>query len=115
MGQDLAKKAVPTFKKAWDRERIAMVMGDLFSFALRQPTRVMQTELCEGVTLQVGQTLQLKADADGWWLARDGQRVATLADVPHALAQRSQAGESSFPVVVTDVHCEAGIAEVKTP
>jgi hypothetical protein len=114
MGQDLAKKAAPAFKKAWDRERLAMVTGDLFSFALRPPTQILQIDLCADGALKPGQIVHIHNGPEGWFVSRDLQRVGVLDDVPPQLQARATAGESVFSAVVTEVHPEAGIAEVKT-
>ena len=54
MGQDLARKATPTFKKAWDRERRKLKEGDLLTLFPEAPRPVLHAELYDDASIAEG-------------------------------------------------------------
>jgi hypothetical protein len=80
MGADFIEKATPTFKKSWDRARIALATADLFTRAPSGAARLAAAEIIGNATLRVGDHLTVEAQDGG--------------SLPYGATPRSRASQS---------------------
>lgn len=112
MGADFVEKATRSFKKSWDRERVALATDDLFT---RQPERAARTaaaEITGNASLEVGEKVTVEREAGGLIARRGLDEIARFSNPPLALVK---AVENSCGVAigtVEDVHDLAGVAEI---
>jgi hypothetical protein len=76
MGADFIEKATPTFKKSWDRARIALATADLFTRAPSGAARLAAAEIIGNATLRVGDHLTVEAQDGGLVALRGNTEVA---------------------------------------
>lgn len=112
MGQDLAKKAVPTFTKAWDRERAALKRRDLLTQIPEAAKLALLVQLQPDVHLEPGQPIQLHVTPDGPVVERDLAPVGTVIEAPAQLRAVIDAGATYIQAEVLSVHPEAEVAEI---
>lgn len=111
MGQDLAKKAAPTFDKAWDRERLELKTRDLFTQIPEAPRLVLIVQNDADVRLEPGNPVVLALEGGEVGVQHDLFRFGHVVDPPKDLVSQLAA----IPCVaaeVVGVHAEAGIVEV---
>lgn len=113
MGQDLAKKAVPTFIKAWDRERAALKAGDLLTQTPDAPKPAFLMDLDPDLaSLAPGQLVQLNCSGATPVVERDLVPIGKVIDPPTQIADLIAAGTRYLSAEIVSVHAEAGVAEV---
>lgn len=112
MGQDLAKKAAPAFRKGWDRELAALKTPDLLSQKMEPPKLILQVQLQNDTAVVEGQAVQLNCQATPPRLVCDLVTVGSVIDPPAQLGAAIVAGGMYLQAEVTAFHVEAGIAEV---
>jgi hypothetical protein len=112
MGQDLAKKSAPTFKKAWDRERRKLKEGDLLTLFPDAPRFVVQAEVADGVQVDEGDLAHLRSQDGILRVDRMMLPIGVVLDPPPALMRRIAAGELMFAGTVHAVHRDAGLIEI---
>lgn len=112
MGADFVEKAAPTFKKSWDRARVALATADLFTREPNCAARTAVAELVGGAKLSVGDHLIVEADGSGLIALRGNTQVArfTNPSVELIKAVRDSCGVAKG--TVEQVHDLAGIAEI---
>ncbi len=112
MGADFPEKAAATFKKSWDRARVALATADLFTRSPGEAKYVAVADINECAKLQVGEHLTVEAQA-GTLVALRGN--AEVARFPKPPAELLKAVESSCGIAkgfVEQVHEIAAVAEI---
>lgn len=112
MGADFIEKATPTFKKSWDRARIALATADLFTRAPPCAARSAAADIIGDAHLQVGDQLTVELE-NGGLVARRGTK--TVARFSNPSADLVRAVETSCGIAkgtVEQVHGLAGVAEI---
>jgi hypothetical protein len=82
MGVDFIRRAAPTFKKSWDRQRVILATPTLLT---KQPTCVARTvaaDIVSGVTLQEGEYVTIQPNGDNLVALRGLSEVAHINDPP---------------------------------
>lgn len=113
MGQDLAKKAVPTFVKAWDRERAALKRRDLLTQIPDPPKLALLVQLDVDVRLERGQLVTLHREGEVIIVQHDLAQIGSVVDAPQQLDVEMQADGLCLQAEILELHSEAGVAEVK--
>lgn len=112
MGADFVEKATPTFKKSWDRARLALATADLFTNAPSSAARTAAAEIIGNARLEVGDRLTVDCD-DGVLVARRGNNdVARFANPPPDLVQAVADSCGEAKGTVEQVHELARMAEI---
>jgi hypothetical protein len=112
MGADFIEKATPTFKKSWDRARIALATADLFTRAPSGAARLAAAEIIGNATLRVGDHLTVEAQDGGLVALRGNTEVARFTKPSLDLVKAVEESCGVAKGVVEQVHDLAGVAEV---
>lgn len=112
MGADFIEKATPTFKKSWDRARVALATADLFTREPSCAARTAAAEIVGSTRLHVGDHLTVEREGEGLVALRGNAAVARFtkpsADLVKAVADSCGVAKG----VVEQVHDLAGVAEI---
>lgn len=112
MGLDFIEKATPTFKKSWDRGRVALGTADLFTRIPDCAARTAAADIIGNARLKVGARLTVEIQ-DGQLIARQGNSaVAHFTDPAPELLQAVTASCGIAKGLVEQVHPIAGVAEI---
>lgn len=112
MGTDFVERATATFKKSWDKGRVAFETADLFTQQPSCAARTAAADLVGKANLQVGDRLTVEADG-GALVARRG--LTEVARFTNPSAELVNAVETSCGVAkgtVEQVHELAGVVEI---
>ncbi|MDR4308495.1 hypothetical protein IHQ68_17895 [Chelatococcus sambhunathii] len=112
MGADFIEKATPTFKKSWDRARVALATADLFT---REPTcaaRTAAAEIIGNARLRAGEQLTVEREGEGLVALRGNSEVARFTKPAPELVKAVRDSCGVAKGVVDQVHDLAGVAEI---
>lgn len=112
MGADFPEKAAPTFKKSWDRGRVALATATLFT---NQPTRLVRTvaaDVVGGACMQAGDVLVVEADGEGLAARRGNVVVARIGTCRPDLRAAIETSCGIAKGTVEQVHELAGTVEI---
>lgn len=79
MGADFIEKAAPSFKKSWDRGRVALATSSLFTSKPSRLVRTVAADVVGGARLRAGDILVVQAEGGGL-TARRGNAVVARAE-----------------------------------
>src|ERR1700744_5197317 len=79
MGADFIEKATGTFKKSWDRARVALATADLFACKPGEAKCSAVADITENVQLQVGEPLTIELLGQELVAFRGNMKVATFS------------------------------------
>ena len=112
MGADFIEKATPSFKKSWDRARVALSTADLFTRTPECASRTAAADIIDGARLKVGDRLTVEMQGNQM-IARQGNN-----DVAHFINPASEllnAVTTSCGIAkgtVKEIHSIAKVAEI---
>ena len=112
MGADFIEKAAPSFKKSWDREKVALGTADLFTCQPEHAPRTVAGDVINGADLDVGASLVVEAQ-NGTLVARQGNdEVARIIDAPRSIRQAVADSCGIAKGTVERVHRIARVVEI---
>lgn len=112
MGAEFIEKAAPTFRKSWDRARVALATADLFTRTPGCAARTAAANIIGDARLTVGEKLIVEFQ-DGVLIARRGMSdVARFTDPAPGLVQAVKDSCGVAKGTVEQVHDMAGVAEI---
>jgi len=112
MGADFVEKATPSFRKSWDRARVALATADLFTRTPECAARSTVADIVGNAQLKVGEQLTVEPQ-DGTLIARHGNRVvARIAKPRPDLMQAVEDSCGTAKGTVQQVHALARVAEI---
>lgn len=112
MGAAFIEKATATFKKSWDRERVALATADLFTRAPRCAARTAAADIIDDTTLHTGEHLTVEPKGEGLVALRGNTEVARFTNPS---AEQVKAVVDSCGIArgtVEVVHDLAGVVEI---
>ena len=112
MGADFIEKATPSFRKAWDRARVALATADLFT---RQPECMPRSAVADIVgnpTLGVGEHLTVEESAGALVARRGTVEVARFTSPPREIVEAVRGSCSIAKGTVERVHPISGAVEI---
>jgi hypothetical protein len=112
MGADFIEKATPSFKKSWDRARVALATADLFT---REPicaARSAAAEIVNCAKLRVGDRLTVEPQGETLVALRGNTEVARFTKPSAELVKAVNDSCGMAKGVVEQVHDLAGVAEI---
>lgn len=112
MGSEFIEKAAPSFRKSWDKARVALATADLFTRTPDCAARTAAADIIGNARLTVGEKLTVELH-DGALVARRG--VSDVARFSNPAPDLLQAVKESCGVAkgtVEQVHAMAGVAEI---
>jgi hypothetical protein len=112
MGVDFVERAAPSFKRRWDRARIALATPTLFTRASPSICRTVAGQITEAIVLHVGEDVTVEREG-GQLVARRGLDEVVRITCPPAEIVRAL--EMSCNVArgrIEEVHLLARVAEV---
>jgi hypothetical protein len=112
MGADFIEKATLTFKKSWDRARVAFATADLFTRTPDCAARIAEADIIGNARLEVGDRLTVEAHGGGLIARRGNSDVARFTIPPAGLLQAVTASCGIAKGTVEQVHSIAGVAEI---
>lgn len=112
MGAEFIEKAAPSFKKCWDREKVALGTADLFTRMPEIATRTAAAEVIGNIKLNVGDMLTIEVLDDGL-VARQGNcKVARIANPPPEILKAVIDSYGIAKGTVEQVYSIAGVVEI---
>ena len=112
MGADFIEKATPTFRKSWDKGKVALSTADLFTRQPEVTPRTVVADILNGTDLDVGASLLVEAQ-NGTLIARQGNDdVARSTDAPQSIRQAVADSCGVAKGTVEKVHRTAGVVEI---
>ena len=112
MGADFIERATPSFKKSWDREKVALGTADLFTRTPECAARTASAELIGDAILNVGDWVTVEAQ-DTVLIARQGIRdVARMLNPPPAIRQAVADSCGIAKGTIEQVHTLSGVVEI---
>lgn len=112
MGADFIEKATPTFKKSWDRARVALATADLFTRAPSCAGRTAAAEIISPAKLQIGEQLTVEREGGGLVALRGNVEVARFTSPSPDLVKAIDESCGIAKGVVEQVHDVAAVAEI---
>lgn len=112
MGADFIEKATPTFRKSWDRARVALATADLFTRTPNCTARTAEADIVGNARIEVGDRLTVEAHGGSLIARRGNSDVARFSNPPPALLQAVIASCGIAKGTVEQVHSIAGVAEI---
>ena len=112
MGSDFVEKAADTFKKSWDKEKVALGTADLFTRTPECTPRTVAADMMDDAHLSVGDCLMVET-SDGALVARQGNNeVARMTDPPTGIRQAVVDSCGIATGTVEAVHHTSGVVEI---
>jgi hypothetical protein len=112
VGADFIQKATPSFKKSWDRARIALGTSDLFTSTPSRAARAAAAEIIGDAQLQVGEDLVVRPEGKTLMAYRGNTKVARFIDPPADICDAVAASSHIARGTVVEVHTIAGMVEI---
>lgn len=112
MGADFIEKATPTFKKSWDRARVALATADLFTRAPSCAARTAVAEVIGNAKLHAGDCVTVEPQGKVLVALRGNSEVARFTRPAAELVKAVNDSCGIAKGVVVQVHDLAGIAEI---
>lgn len=112
MGSDFIEKSTPSFKKSWDRAKVALATADLFTTTPDCNVRAAEAEIIEGASLEVGDQLTIEAQGTRLVARKGNSEVALMPDPPLAIHQAVVDSCGIAKGTVEHIHPIAGVVEV---
>jgi hypothetical protein len=112
MGADFPEKAAATFKKSWDKARVALATADLFTQQPSCAARTAAAEIVDGTKLHVGDRLTVELEEGGLVARRGLTEVAHFTSPPAPLLEAMKSSCGIATGTVEQVHDLAGVAEI---
>lgn len=112
MGADFIDKATPTFKKSFDRARIALATADLFTREPNCAARTAAFDITRNAKLRPGDQVTVELDTNDLVALQGNAEVARSVRPPQELlsAVRDSCGVAKG--VVQEAHDLAGVVEI---
>ena len=112
MGADFVEKATKSFKRSWDRAKVALSTADLFTRQPDDAPRTVAADIVNGADLDVGVSLVVEGQ-DGMLIARRGNdEVARVTDAPSSILQAVTESCGLAKGTVETVHPIARVVEI---
>ena len=112
MGADFIEKATPSFKKSWDKSRVALATADLFTRTPERTRCTIAADIVGSVHLEVGEHLVVEVEA-GMLVGRRGTTdVARVSNPSQPTIGAVVASCGIAKGTVEDVHAIAGVVEI---
>lgn len=112
MGVDFIERATPTFKKSWDRARVALATADLFTRLPEYTARVAEADIIGNAELEIGDQLIVEVQGNRLVARRGNSDVALFTNPPPALFEAVTASFGIAKGIVERVHSIAGVVEI---
>ena len=112
MGAAFIEKATATFKKSWDRARVALATADLFTRAPNCAARTAAAEIIGNAILHVGDCLTVEPHAGRLVALRGNAEVARFTKPSAELIKAVEDSCGVAKGIVEQVHDLAGVAEI---
>ncbi|MFO1100368.1 MAG: hypothetical protein U1E81_19425 [Xanthobacteraceae bacterium] len=112
MGADFIEKATPTFKKSWDRARVALGTADLFTREPSCAARTAAAEIVGRAKLSIGDRVTVEPHGAGLVALRGNTEVARFTKPSAELVKAVNDSCGVAKGVVEQVHDLAGVAEI---
>jgi hypothetical protein len=112
MGADFVDKATPTFKKGWDRERVALAEGDLLSRLPTATLRSFTAVTCAGANLRKGDRVTVEKVGSALVVISGHSDLARAEQPAPELLDAVAARCNVAPAVIDEVYSLAGIVDV---
>ena len=112
MGADFIEKAAPSFKKSWDRGRVAVATANLFTKQPASLVRAVPADIVGGASLKAGELLVVEADSRGLAARRGNVIVARIDACRPELMAAVEASCGVAKGLVEQVHDLAGTVEI---
>lgn len=112
MGADFIEKATPTFKKSWDRARVALATADLFTREPTCATRTAAAEIIGSVKLRAGDWLTVEPHGNGLVALRGNSEVARFTKPTPEQVKAVNDSCGIAKGIVVQVHDLAGVVEI---
>lgn len=112
MGVDFIERARKTFKRSWDRERVALATPDLLR---REPACAGVTvagDIAEGAEVEPGEKLTVELGARGLIGRRGLTEVVRMPGAPPEIVEAVRQAYGVAVGTVEQVHEPAGVAEI---
>ena len=112
MGSEFIEKATPTFKKSWDRARVALATADLFTRTPNCAARIAEADIIGSARLEVGDRLTVEAHGATLIARRGNSDVARFTNPPPGLFDAVTGSCGIAKGTVEQVYALAGVAEI---
>ena len=112
MGADFHEKATPTFKKSFDRARIALATADLFTREPVSKARTCAADIVGDAVFSVGDHVVLERSDNRLVGLRGNQEVLTISSPPSELVTAIDKSSGVAKEIVQIVHELAGVVEI---
>lgn len=112
MGTDFVRKAAPSFRKSWDKARVALATDTLFT---RTPDRVARSadfDIADHTELRRGDRVTVEKDGKDLVAKRGLREVARSTSPPAGLVKALETSCGVAGGTVEEVHELAGVAEI---
>ena len=109
---DFIEKATPSFKKSWDRARVALGTADLFTRTPECVPRTAAADIVDGANLEVGERVIVETQGTELIARRGSGDVARFANPPPELLHAVTASCGIAKGTVEEIHRIAGVAEI---
>ena len=112
MGVDFLERAKKTFRRSWDRERVALATPDLLR---REPGCAgvsVAGDIVPGAEVEVGDKLTVELAPRGLIARRGLSEVIRMPDAPPDVVDAVRQAFSAAVGTVEQVHEPAGVAEI---
>ena len=112
MGVDFVERTKKTFKRSWDRERVALATPDLLR---REPGCAgisLAGDIVEGVEVEVGDRLTIELAPRGLIARRGITEVLRMPDAPPEIVEAVRQAFGVAAGTVEQVHEPAGVVEI---
>jgi hypothetical protein len=112
MGVDFLERTKKTFKRSWDRERVALATPDLLR---REPGCAgvsVAGDIVEGAEVEVGDRLTVELALRGLIARRGLTDVVRMPDAPPEVIEAVRQAYGAAVGTVEQVHEPAGVAEI---
>lgn len=112
MGADFIEKATLSFRKSWDREKVALGTADLFTRAPDCAPRSVAAEIINSGSLNVGDWLTVEVQGSRLVARKGNGEVAHITDPPPEIRQAVVDSCGVAKGTVEHVHPVAGVVEI---
>jgi hypothetical protein len=112
MGADFIEKAAPTFRKSWDRGRVALATSTFFTNQPSCLVRTVAAEIVGTARLEAGDVLVVEAEGGGLAARRGNVVVARIEACKPELMAAVEASCGIAKGTVEQVHDLAGTVEI---
>lgn len=112
MGSDFLERAKKTFRRSWDRERVALGTSDLFTRTPECAGRSVIGEIINGAKFTAGEKLTVEKDRQGLVARRGLTDVLRISQPPADVVRGVEKSCGVAVGTVDEVHGSAGTVEI---